>query len=91
MLVWELVHAQTPDLLAQEGDVGRGPMLGRLLKQLERGARLKMGLGTPDWARHVFAECSAAAPEARPSFAVMVELLETAEAGEMEVGVGVDS
>jgi hypothetical protein len=86
VLVWELVHAQTPDLLAQEGDVGRGPMLGRLLKQLERGARLKMGLGTPEWARRVSAKSSAAAPEARPSFATIVEMLE-AEAGEVEVEV----
>ena len=76
VLIWEIVHAKTPDLLAQEGDVSGGPLLSRLQRQLDRGARLKMGADLPEWARHVFAEGSRAAPHARPSFVVIVARLE---------------
>jgi hypothetical protein len=80
VLVWEIAYARAPDLLAQEGDVSGGPFLGRLERQLERGARLKMCVKAPEWARHVFAEGSTADPQARPSFSAIVASLETAEA-----------
>lgn len=78
MLVWEIVYAKVPDLLKQEGDASGGPLLNRLQRQLERGARLKMGAEAPEWARHVFAEGSTADPQARPSFATIVANLEAA-------------
>lgn len=74
------MHAKTPDLLAQEGDASGGPLLSRLQRQLDRGARLKMGDELPHWARHVFTEGSRAAPHARPSFVVIVAQLEAAAA-----------
>jgi hypothetical protein len=80
VLVWEIVHAKVPDLLDQEGDVSGGPLFDCLARQLERGARLKMGVDAPEWARHVFAESCTADPQARPSFTVIVASLEEAEA-----------
>lgn len=56
-----------------------GPFLGRLVRQLERGARLKMGGEAPEWAQRVFAESSTADPQARPSFAAIVTSLEAVE------------
>jgi hypothetical protein len=79
VLLWELLHARTPDLLKQEGDVGRGPLLGRLVRQLDRCARLKMRADSPNWARQVFAECSTADAQARCSFATVVLRIEVGE------------
>lgn len=81
VLLWELVHARAPDLLQQEGDVGGGPFLGRLSRQLDRGARLKMGAGAPAWARQTFVDCSMADAQARCSFASVVSRLEAEDAG----------
>merc|ERR1719201_1104325 len=80
VLLWELVHARAPDLLQQEGDVGGGPFLGRLSRQLDRGARLKMGAGAPAWARQTFVDCSMADAQARCSFASVVSRLEAEDA-----------
>lgn len=41
-MVWELIMEQPPDLLKQERDHGRGPVLARLLALLERGCRLHL-------------------------------------------------
>jgi TusA-related sulfurtransferase len=65
-----LAELQVPDLLKQVGEVKKGgPILSRILQQLERGARLKLSLSCPlPFVTALLPRCHAADPGARPTF-----------------------
>lgn len=75
VVLWELVEEREPDLLAQVGDVGRGPLMSRLQRQLERGARLRLGSSAPEWAASLITKCFMADPSARPPFSQLLSQL----------------
>ena len=82
---------QTPDLLEQERDHGRGPVLARLLALLERGCRLRLehaaaedgaGAVRPEiaaWAPGVVDACMVLQASRRPPFSRLLEELEEGE------------
>lgn len=78
VVVWETLACRTPDLLGEVGDVRGGPVLSRLLRQLESGARLQLPDASPAWAVAALTACQAADPEARPTFATLLQDLEAA-------------
>ena len=84
--MWELAELRTPDLLRQVGDLGKGPVLGRLLRQLERGARLKLGLTCPlPFVTELLPRCHAADPRVRPSFRDILKELGAADGAASDV------
>ena len=76
-----MVTAQTPDLLEQEGDSGKGPMLSRLLALLDGGARLCLPATAPAWAQRIVPGGFAADAAARPAFETMLTWLEHEASG----------
>ena len=77
VLLVELAEERAPDLLEQEGDTGRGPLMGRLLGLLEKGSRLRLSPAVRNdaqaaWVAGVVDDCFAADPAARPSFAQLL-------------------
>lgn len=86
-----------PDLLKQVGEVKKGgPILSRILRQLERGARLKLSLSCPlPFVTELLPGCHAADPGARPTFKDILRELGAAVSdielmdGSLQEGTGV--
>ena len=92
---------QAPDLLEQERDHGRGPVLARLSALLERGCRLELrtndspdvgsssstgAAGIPLWAETMVDVCLRLDSLRRPSFSRVLEDLEAAAPAEGHAG-----
>lgn len=75
VVIWELMEERAPDILAENDDTGRGPLLGRISALLERGARLPVSSAWPAWAQQVVNDCFDAKPDNRPTFAAILSLL----------------
>jgi len=75
VLLWEILTQREPDLLRQEQDSSRGPLMGRLLRLLLNGHRLAVEAVWPSALQDILCGSWAADPSARPTMPLIEQQL----------------
>jgi len=78
VLLWEIAAQALPDLLEQEGHT-RGPVYSAFLKLLEDSRRLTVKAEWPEAWRSLMARCWEREPGNRPTFPLLLRVLEGSE------------